>query len=350
MKAMVLTGIRRMELRDVPDPQIREPHQVLVRVGRVGICGSDIHYFTQGRIGAQVVQYPFTVGHECAGTVLAVGDAVRRVRPGDRIAIEPAMSCGQCDQCRAGRAHTCRRISFLGAPGQAEGGLSELVVIPEESCFPIGDSSTLDRAALSEPFSIGVYAVRLYGSSIAGATIAILGSGPIGLSVLVAARAHGATRICVTDRIDGRLEVARNAGATWTGNPDSSDVVAGILAQEPLGLDAVFECCGKQEAVDQAVELLKPGGKLLMVGIPEEDRISLQIDVARRKEIVFQNVRRQNEAVGEALELLESRKVDLDSLVTHRFPLERTAEAFDVVADYRDGVIKAMIEVDPGAA
>ncbi len=349
MKSMMLTGIRRMELRDVPDPEIREPHQVLVRMGRVGVCGSDIHYFTHGRIGAQVVQYPFTVGHECAGTVLAVGDAVRRVRPGDRIAVEPAMSCGECDQCRAGRAHTCRKIRFLGAPGQAEGGLSELIVVPEESCYPITGASTLDQAALSEPFSIGVYAIRLYGPNIAGAAVGILGSGPIGLSVLAAARVHGVTRIYVTDRIDGRLEVAREAGASWTSNPDTSDVVAGILAEEPLGLDAVFECCGKQEAVDQAIDLLKPGGKLLMVGIPDEERISMQIDLARRKEIDFQNVRRQNAAVEEALQLLESRRVDLDSLVTHRFPLERTAEAFDLVADYRDGVIKAMIDVDPGA-
>ncbi len=347
MRSMKLTAVRRMELQQVPDPEIASPRDVLVQVHRVGICGSDIHYFSHGRIGMQVVQYPFTVGHECAGTVAAVGDAVERVRPGDRVAIEPAMSCGTCDQCRVGRAHTCRSIRFLGAPGQAEGGLSELLVVPEESCYPIAHSTTLDQAALCEPFSIGVYSVRLAGD-VNGTHVAILGSGPIGLSVLAAARTSGIARTYVTDRIDGRLRAAREAGASWVGNPDTSEVVSRILTLEPLGLDVVFECCGKQEAVDQAVNLLKPGGKLMMVGIPEEDRISLAIDVARRKEISFHNVRRQNDCVQTALDLLESRRVNLDYMVTHRFPLERAAEAFDLVAGYRDGVIKAMIEVGAG--
>lgn len=347
MKAMALTGIRRLEVREVPDPEIRSGREVLVRVDRVGVCGSDIHYYTHGRIGAQVVRYPFTVGHECAGTVVAVGDAVERVHPGDRIAVEPAMSCGNCDQCRAGRAHTCRSIRFLGAPGQAEGGLSELIVVPEESCYPIAHGTSLDQAALSEPFSIGVYSVRLAGD-VAGAHVAVLGSGPIGLAVLAAARAAGVARVYVTDKIDGRLRIAREQGASWVGNPDTSDVVGRILTLEPLGLDAVFECCGKQEAVDQAIDLLKPGGKLLMVGIPEADRISMTIDVARRKEIDFQNVRRQNDCVQTALDLLESRRVNLDFMVTHRFPLERAGEAFELVAGYRDGVIKAMIDVSGG--
>jgi L-iditol 2-dehydrogenase len=345
MKAMMLTGIRSMAMRQVPDPEIRRPTDVLVRVCRVGVCGSDIHYYTQGRIGAQVVQFPFIVGHECAGTVAAVGSAVTQVKPGDRIFIEPASSCGECDQCRAGRTNTCRRVGFLGAPGQGSGALAELVVVPEESCLPIRDTTSLERAALAEPFSIAVYAVRLYGKPIAGATIGILGSGPIGLSVLAAARAGGAERAYVTDRIDGRLLVARDAGAGWTGNPDTTDVVAEIAALEPLGLDVVFECCGQQQAIDQAVELLKPGGVLVLVGVPEVDRISLDIDLARRKEIVLQNVRRQNGAGHEALELLESGKAPLDFLITHRLPLERCAEAFDLVAGYKDGVLKAMIEV-----
>jgi L-iditol 2-dehydrogenase len=271
------------------------------------------------------------------------------VKPGDRIFIEPASSCGECDQCRAGRPHTCRAVGFLGTPGQGDGALAELVVVPEESCVAIGGGTSLERAALAEPFSIGVYAVRLYGPAIAAKTIAILGSGPIGLSVLAAARAAGAARAYVTDRIDERLDIARAAGADWTGNPDTTDVVADILAREPLQVDAVFECCGQQQAIDQSVELLKPGGTLVLVGIPEVDRISLNIDLARRKEIVLRNVRRQNGAVPEALMLLESGMADLDFMITHRFPLARAAEAFDLVAGYHDGVIKAMIEVD-GAA
>jgi threonine dehydrogenase-like Zn-dependent dehydrogenase len=203
---------------------------------------------------------------------------------------------------------------------------------------------TAEEAALSEPLAIGVYGVRL-SIPIDGARIGILGAGPIGLSVLVPAKAQGAGRIYVTDRIDARLAVARGAGATWAGNPDREDIVAAILEREPGGLDAVFDCCGKQEALDQAVRLLRPGGKLMVIGIPETDRVSFDVDDLRRKEISIQNVRRQVDCVEEALEGLRTRRYDVRFFVTHRYPLERAGEAFDLVADYRDGVVKAMIEV-----
>lgn len=342
MKAMVLTGIRQIELRDVPDPAIRNDTDVLLKMGAIGVCGSDIHYYTTGRIGSQVVKYPFIVGHECAGTVLKVGAAVRRVKPGDRIAVEPAMPCWGCDQCRAGRPHTCRKLKFLGTPGQGDGCLSDLLVMPETSCFPIHASTTLEQAALSEPFSIGLYAAKL-GVMPPNATVAILGAGPIGLSVLAAARQLGAGRVYMTDRIDRRVAVAKTAGADWAANPDRTDAVADILRAEPLQIDVVYECCGQQDAMDQGVELLKPGGRLVLVGIPEVDRIAFSIDKLRRKEIVVQNVRRQNHCVQPALDLIESAKVRLDYMITHRFPLERTKEAFDLVAAYGDGVVKAFI-------
>jgi L-iditol 2-dehydrogenase len=342
MKAVVLTGIQQMELREVPDPRIERDGDVLLRMGAVGVCGSDIHYYTRGRIGSQVVRYPYKVGHECAGTVEAVGRTVTRVKPGDRVAVDPAMPCGRCDQCLADRPHTCRRLGFLGTPGQADGCLCEQIVMPEGSCFPIRPTTTLERAAISEPLAIGLYAVRL-GLPIKGKTIAILGAGPIGLSVLLCAMHERTGKIYVTDKIRNRLEAARGAGAAWTGNPDRQDVARGILQAEPLQLDVVFECCGQQEALDQAVDLLKPGGKLVLVGIPEEDRISFSIDLLRRKEIAILNVRRQNHCTRAALDLIENGNVTVDFMITHRFPLARTKEAFDLVAGYRDGVIKAMI-------
>ena len=343
MKAMVLTGIRAMELRDVPDPKLESDTDVLLRLAVVGVCGSDVHYYATGRIGSQVVEYPFTVGHECSAVVERVGSAVTRVKPGDRVAVEPAMPCGQCDQCRVGRPHTCRKLRFLGCPGQARGCLSERLVMPEHSCFPIPGRMTLEQAALSEPLSIGLYAAR-FSVSMPGAAIGILGAGPIGLSVLVSARHMGARAIYVTDRMDRRLEVARVAGAGWGGNPDRQDVVREIASREPLLLDAVFECCGQQAALDQAVELLKPGGKLMLVGIPEIDRVSFEIDKLRRKEICIQNVRRQNHCVQDALDLISSGGLGVDFMVTHRFPLARCREAFEMVHAYSDGVVKAMIQ------
>jgi len=345
MRAMRLTGIREMAMEDTPDPVIAAPDEVLIRILRVGVCGSDVHYYTTGRIGSQVVSYPFTVGHECAGVVEAVGEGVSRFQPGDRVAIDPAMPCGQCDQCLGNRPHTCRKLRFLGCPGQAEGSLSEFIVMPEHSCFPLAPSLSLDEGVLSEPLAIGVYACALAGD-LQGARIGILGSGPIGLSVLLPARHYGAESIYMTDKIPERLALALQMGADWTGNPDTADTTAAIAAEAPLLLDYVFECCGQQEAVDQAVALLKPGGKLLMIGIPEVDRIAFEIDVMRRKEICFQNVRRQNECTGPTLDLMTEKVIDALPMVTHHFSFEETKAAFDLVTAYGDGVMKAMIHFD----
>jgi len=288
------------------------------------------------------VQYPFRVGHECAAVVEDVGRGVIDLAPGDRVAVDPAMSCWQCDQCRAGRSHTCRKLRFLGCPGQAEGCLCEYIVMPRESCYPIPPEMTLEQAAIAEPLSIGYYAVRLSGLA-TGAKIGILGSGPIGLSVMVCAKALGAERIYVTDKIADRVRIARENGAHWSANPGETDVLRGIQDLEPLLLDAVYECAGQQETVDQGMSHLKPGGKLMVIGIPREDRLSFSIDQGRRKEICIQNVRRQNECMQPALDLICAGKVKVDFMVTHHFPFERTKEAFDLVAAYRDGVVKAMV-------
>jgi len=271
-----------------------------------------------------------------------VGAAVTRVKPGDRVAVEPAMACGQCDQCRNGRPHTCRRLKFLGCPGQAEGCLAEFLVMPQACCFPIAAGMTFEQAALSEPLAIGFYAVRC-ALPMKGARVAILGAGPIGLSVLVCARAMGAHAIYVSDKIAARLAVAKAAGATWVGNPDQVDIVKAVSTREPLLLDAVFECCGEQSAIDEGIELLKPGGKLMLVGIPEADRVSFVIDRARRKELAIRNVRRQCECLHPTLALMAQGLLKADFMITHRFRFDQAKEAFDLVAAYRDGVVKAMI-------
>ncbi|MBN2697799.1 MAG: alcohol dehydrogenase catalytic domain-containing protein [Bacteroidales bacterium] len=344
MKSWVLTGLSRMEMVEKPVPEIGNPGDVLIRMASIGVCGSDIHYYKTGKIGSQVVKYPFTVGHECAGIVEAVGEAVGNLKPGDRVAVDPAMPCYQCDQCRAGRYHTCRNLRFLGCPGQAEGCLSEYIVMPARSCYLLKDNLTLDQGALSEPLAIGVYAVRLSGLA-EGAKIGILGTGPIGISVLLPARTMGAGRVYMTDKIDARLSLAGEMGASWTGNPDKTDIVKDIMEQEPGGLDMVFECCGQQEAADQAIRLLKPGGKLMIIGIPEFPRWSFEADDFRRKEISVQNVRRQNEVVALTLDMISGGTIRPDRMQTHTFDFDRADEAFDLVAGYRDGVMKAMINL-----
>jgi len=341
---MVLTGIRRMEVIDVPEPQLEHDTDVLVRMGAVGVCGSDVHYYVSGGIGAMRVEYPFTVGHEGAGVVSGIGQAVKSVKEGDRVALDPAISCEQCDQCLAGRPNTCRQLRFISCPGEATGCLCEYVVMPERNCYPIPDSLTLEQAAVAEPLAIGLYAVR-QSVPMKGARIAILGAGPIGLSVLICAVAGGAGRVYVTEKVDERAAAARRAAACWTGDPTKQDIVAEITGMEPEQPETVFECCGEQEALDQAITLLKPGGKLMILGIPEEQRISFDVDELRRKEITVNYVRRQRYCVEDALDLIAGRQADIDPLVTHRFPLARVQEAFDLVDGYRDGVVKAMIVV-----
>ncbi|MBN2352681.1 MAG: alcohol dehydrogenase catalytic domain-containing protein [Spirochaetales bacterium] len=346
MKTAKLTGIRRFEIREVPDPKIVRDDDVLVRVATVGVCGSDVHYFTDGRIGAQVVEFPFTVGHEAAGTVERVGRAVRRVKPGDRVAIDPTDFCGECDQCRAGRPNTCRRLKFLGCPGQLKGALSELLVLPEHCCFPIAPSMTFEQATLSEPLGIAVYSVeRTFPGP--GATVGILGQGPVGLSVFHVLRASGVGNVYATDKIPERLAIAGELKPAWSGRPDSPDAVGEILSREPLGLDVVYECSGDPAAWLQGARLCRPGGRLVIVGIPEVDEIALPVHELRRNEVTLYNIRRQAGCTQKALDLIDSKKVNVDSLVTHRFPLERTQEAFALAAGYKNGVVKAMIEVAP---
>jgi len=345
MKASVINGIREIQLVDFANPSEVGDHEVLIKVGPVGVCGSDIHYYLEGKIGEQIVEYPFRVGHECSGVVAEIGKSVARLKPGDRVAIDPAVPCGNCDQCRKGRFHTCLNNMFLGSPKQLDGSLAEYIVMPETCCFVIDESLTLDHATLSEPLSIGFYSTRLASLHLeTSVKVGIMGMGPIGLSVLLSSRAQGIGDIYVTDKLDYRLDFALKAGALWSGNAGDPEMEAKWVEQEPDLLDVVFECCGQQEALDQAVRMLKPGGKLILVGIPSVDRITFPSDSMRRKELSLFNVRRQLDCVQPVLDLMRERKINADFMVTHRFKPEETAEAFLMVSAYEDGVIKAMVD------
>jgi len=331
-----------MEIREVKTPALKHDTDVLIKMGAIGVCGSDVHYFVEGNIGSQVVQYPFAVGHECGGIVTQVGSAVTRVAPGDTIAVDPAMPCFSCDQCIQGRTHTCRNLKFLGCPGQADGCLCEYIVMPETSCFPVTDALSVEEAALSEPLAIGVYAVSLSGN-LAGKNIGVLGCGPIGLSVITAAKYQNCKKIYATDVLDYRCAFAKRWGADWSVNPETTDVITQVNELQQDQLDVVFECCGEQVAIDQAIEIIKPGGQLTLIGIPRTNRISFNIDKLRRKEIRIQNIRRQNECVTATLDLIKNLTKPITPMITHRFSLEDTQQAFELVSRYGDNAIKAMI-------
>ncbi|MCC6125010.1 MAG: alcohol dehydrogenase catalytic domain-containing protein [Pirellulales bacterium] len=347
MKIAQFTSLGKIEIVDASKPVISRAEEVLLRIERLGVCGSDVHYFREGRIGDQILEYPAALGHECAGTVAEVGGAVKTLEPGDRVAIDPAISCGRCDQCLAGRENTCRNLRFMGNPGEAPGAAAEFAVLPARNCFSIPDSMSLETAVLVEPLSVGLHAVRL-SEMRDKSNIGILGAGPIGLGVLLCAKAMiRSCTIYMTDLLAERLEMAARCGADWTGfaRGGDIDIATTIHREEPLGLDAVFECSGDPAAIDEGLRLLAPGGTLVLVGIPPADRVNFDIHHARRRELTLKNVRRQNGCFAPVIEMIESGRLDPRPLLTHRFPLAKIAEAFELVEGYRDGVIKAIIEI-----
>lgn len=346
MKQVVLTGIRMMELVEVAEPQVLKPGDVKMKLAAIGVCGSDIHYYSEGKIGSQVVEYPFPVGHECSGIITEIGSEVTHVKLGDLVVVDPSVHCGECDQCKAGRPHTCRNNRFLGCPGQLDGCLSDYIVMPEFTCFPVTGELNPVQAALIEPLTIGVYAVKLAGISNIDSSVAIFGAGPIGLSILMKLLADEISNVGIIEPLNYRLRKAVDIGAKYGINPNSENVEKSIQQKETLLLDIAFEASGEQEAVDNALKILKPGGKLILVGIPAEARYVFNMDLMRRKEITVINVRRQNHCVEEAIDLVRSGKVDAERMVTHSFSLEETATAFDLVEGYKDGAIKAMIRFD----
>lgn len=343
MKTLVLTGIREIEMIDKPIPVLQNATDVLIRIKTVGVCGSDIHYFSAGKIGTQVVQFPFAVGHECSGVVVETGSSVTRVKPGDLVAVDPSVHCGTCDQCLAGRPHTCRKNMFLGCPGQLDGCLCEYIVMPEFCCFEVTKSLNPIQAALVEPLTIGTYSVELANTSFQGKTIGIFGAGPIGLSILMVLKSQANCTIFSFEPLDYRRRKASELGANYTFNPIETDALEATSEVEPLLLDLVFDCSGEQKAIDDATKVLKPGGKLVLTGIPPEGRYTFDMDMMRRKEITIVNVRRQNHCVEKSIDLIKN-GLPVEQMVTHHFKPEATQQAFEMVANYQDGVIKAMID------
>ena len=343
MNTIVLTGIRKFKQREAPKP-VPAKGEVLARIRYVGICGSDIHYWRQGNIGSQVVKYPFVIGHECSGEIAELGEGVTDFKPGQRVVIEPAVSCGQCEFCSIGRNNICPDVRFLGTP-PTEGAFKEFLTMPCENVFPLADNISLEEGVLLEPFTIGVYSVTL-SSLLLGNTVAIMGCGPIGFSTLIAAKASGASQIFAADLIDERLFVARQAGADFIYNVSKGSAVDFIMEKtNGRGVDISFEAAGEQDAVSDAVASTRIGGKCVIIGIPAKATVEINFDIARRREIPIINVRRQNHAAARAMALGSENITSLKRMLTYRFKSGKISEAFDMVSQRKDGVIKAIIEM-----
>jgi L-iditol 2-dehydrogenase len=332
-----------LRIEELPVPAPGEG-EVLLGVKAVGVCGSDIHNYAEGGIGDAVLTAPLVPGHEFAAVVEEVGPGVTSVKRGERVAVEPGRSCGVCEQCLHGHPNLCPNIRFCSTPPY-DGAMRQFMTYPAEYLFPLPPNVDYAEGAVLEPLGVAIHSSDL-GKVRAADTVAVLGSGPIGLLVIQLARLTGATEVFATDLLPYRLEAARRCGATVTINAAENDPAVEILQMTGgRGVDVAFEAAGAQETPQQAAEVARPGGRVVIIGIPSEDRMVLKASTVRRKGLTIKLVRRMKHTYPRAIALVSRGLVDVGSLVTHRFPLVETARAFELVRNYADGVIKAVIEM-----
>lgn len=338
MKAVRLHGPREFRVDDVPEPE-PGPGEVKIAVRSVGVCASDVHYYLRGQIGGLDVRRPFILGHEFAGVVQAVGQGVQGLRLGQPVTAEPVHPCGKCDCCLRGDYNLCRSLLFFGTP-PADGCLCERVVCLAKFTFPLPEGITMDEGAMTEPLAVGLEAVAMAGIR-GGESCAVLGAGAIGLSALQALKAAGAGRVVVSEPIPERRRLAEKLGADAVVPPeDAVGVVGG-------GLDFVVEAAGSPEAPQQAVELARPGGTVVLVGIPDDDTITFRASTARRKALTIRFVRRYRHRFRQALEMMADGRAKVSPYVTHIFSAKDTATAFDVTASRSSGVVRAVVRFAP---
>ena len=352
MRASRLHGVRDLRLEDLPRPS-PGPREVLLKVAAVGVCGSDVHYYLHGHIGDQVVTAPIIMGHEFSAWVAALGEGVEghalstaeRPRVGQLVAVEPGIPCGACEPCEHGHPNICPNVRFCGTP-PIDGVFAHYTVMPAENCFPLPVGMSPVEGAMLEPLGIALHAVDLAHLK-TGQTVAVLGAGPIGLLIAAVARAAGAGEVYVTEPLDYRREFALSYVADAALNPEEVDVVAEILRLTGgRGVDVAFEAAGARDTPQQAAAVVRIGGKVIVAGIPAaEDTMVMHASTVRKKGLTIKLVRRIKHTYPRAMRLVQAGLVDINPLATHRFPLDRIAEAFELVAGYKEGVLRAVIEI-----
>ncbi|MCM8816476.1 MAG: alcohol dehydrogenase catalytic domain-containing protein [Candidatus Omnitrophica bacterium] len=341
-KAAYLLGKRKFVIDEFEIPEYGDD-EVLIQIKAIGICGSDVHYFLDGRIGDQIVPEKFIIGHEATGQVVATGKNVNSVKEGDRVVIEPAIPCGKCELCITGRPNLCPYVKFLGTP-PILGAFRQFIVMPEKNVVKLPETMSFAEGTLAEPLAIALYGIFLSDFR-PGDSVAILGAGPIGLSVLFCCKYGGAGQIFVTELIEERAEMAKKLGADYVLLADRVNIEKEILhLTGERGVDISFECAGEQETIDQMINIAAPGGKSVIFGIPAEDRIFFDPHVVRRKQLPIISVRRSAFTTEKALLMMNKSSLKLNSIITHKFPLENIQDALEMVASKRNGVIKAIIE------
>lgn len=318
-RAAVLHGVHDLRIDDVPVPE-PGPREVLVEVRAVGVCGSDVHYYEHGRIGPHVVREPLILGHESGGVIVQQGPGATRHQIGQRVALEPGVPCGACQQCRTGRYNLCAEVRFFATP-PVHGAFANYVTIHQDFAFPLPDSVSDDAGALIEPLSVGIWAcrkARLQG----GERVLVTGAGPIGLLAMQAALALGATQVTVTDVNPHRLELARRTGAARTVD----------LREQPLGdagveADVLLECSGHPAALADGIRSLRPAGVAVAVGMGPGEEATIPLALLQNRELTLTGTFRYANIYPTAIGLVAAGRVDVEAIVTGHYPLEEAEKA-----------------------
>lgn len=342
MKAVKWFGPHDMRVVEVERP-IPRSHEALVRIESTGVCGSDMHYYLDGRIGSNVITEPIILGHEYAGVVEAVGAAADPSLVGKRVAVEPGIPCLKCEWCAQGHYNVCLDMCFPGGPPY-DGALCEYMAVHAGFCFPVPEGMSAAVAAMIEPLAVAVHTVELAGLK-PGETAAVLGLGPIGLLTAQVAKLAGVSVLYGTDLHDYRLEAGRAYGVDLAFNAGEEDTV-GVIMEETRGrgVDVAFDCARSSLTPGLAIRVTRPAGRCVLTGISGTEEDPIPVSAARRKELTLQWCRRFLFNYPRSLALAASGRVDLESLITHSYPLERAGEAFELVSATADNVLKASVD------
>lgn len=325
----------------MPDPPDPGPGEVLVKLHAVGICGSDMHWYLDGGIGTTPANYPQVLGHEPAGEIIEVGKGVHHRKIGDRVSIEPSITCGHCEFCLSGHTNNCVQSVFMGGP-QMAGLFREYAVLPAHNTDLIPSNLDWRQATLIEPVAVMVHLLELIDIKV-GDTVAVMGAGPIGMLCASTAKLAGASRVYVCDKVPHRLAMSRQMGADVA--LDIQQIQQAVMDEtRGRGVDIVLDAAGAPETINLGFALARSGGTSALIGIPSTNSVLTDINLAMAKELTIQTLKRSNHKGAQAAALLEAGRIS-DAIITHFLPLEQTPKGFEMLTTYSDGVGKVVIEV-----
>lgn len=343
MKVAIMTDIQKMDFEERPIPQPKDD-EVLVKLDYVGICGSDLHYYETGAIGDYVVKPPFVLGHEPGGVVVEVGREVKHLQVGDRVALEPGKTCGQCEFCKEGKYNLCPDVVFFATP-PVDGVFQEYVAHEANLCFKLPDNVSTLEGALIEPLAVGFHAA-IQGDAHLGQKAVVMGAGCIGLVSMMALKARGVSEVYVVDVMDKRLEKAMELGATGVINGMKEDVVEKVKELTGgRGTDLVIETAGAEVTSRQAILMVRKGSTIVFVGYSRTGEVTLPMSIALDKELTFKTVFRYRHIYPMAIQAVADGKINLKGIVTDEFPLSQADKAMEFSMKNKADIVKAVIKI-----